>query len=830
MSLYRFLRKTVLVAAGSAACAAIAGNDFYLSNRAPLIDTPFVALPLGSVKADGWLLKQLELQKKGLTGHAEELYPACKADSGWLGGNGESWEKGPYYVKGLIALAYTLDDAELKQRAEKWVDWALASQRPNGQFGPTGGVQEGGAEDWWPRMVVLYYLREYADATGDERVVPFFLNYFRYQLNSLKDNPLHTWGKARAGDNIDVVLWTYNRTGEKYLLDLAELLHKQAYDWSNIYADGTYYGFGDDFHPHHIVNVSQALRMPALVYQFTRNGSDRDGFRKGVETLEAKYGRIDGQVSGVEMLSDRSATTGVELCADAERMLSNEIALRILGDPVLGDQLEEVAYNSLPAHTSKNLKQITYYQFPNQVSATHHGHGFPQDYPNANMPGPHSGYPCCCYNWHMAWPMLVQNMWAATADNGLAAVAYGPSAVTAKVGGGSDVTITEQTAYPFEEQIELKIGLSGAAEFPLKLRIPAWCDAPSISVNGIPVAGVKPETFHTIDRVWADGDKVILRFPMKIVSSSWVNNSIGIKRGPLAYSLMIKEDWRKVNDYQNGFDEFEIYPASSWNYGLVMDRGNPGKSIKVERRAMTDTPYVQSLTPVRLKVKARKIPEWTVRASMGTAVLGRSDGGWHELSKNQLIVPPREKNHVKVVARGRRIQVFVNDMKTPVIDREDDACSHGSIGLRTWQTDARFDNIRVNGTLKEDFSRSVGSRWDVFGGEWSVEDGQYRVKPGDGSKAILKDLDLGDFTLEADVTLEEGQNAGLIFRATDAGVGADAYKGYYVGLNAVSNDAQDADEPPQSPVISTEPVEEIVLVPFGANNIRVSYFPEIETK
>jgi hypothetical protein len=168
-------------------------NDYYNSSRLPLIETPFVRLPLGSVKADGWLEQQLILQKDGLTGHAEQLYGDI-GNSQWIGGNSDGWERGPYYAKGLIPLAYILNDTGLIDKSQKWIDFVIASQRANGDFGPKD-------QNWWPNMIVMYYMRDYYEATNDARIIPFMTNYFQFQLNNLSAHSLVSesgWAKAEA--------------------------------------------------------------------------------------------------------------------------------------------------------------------------------------------------------------------------------------------------------------------------------------------------------------------------------------------------------------------------------------------------------------------------------------------------------------------------------------------------------------------------------------------------------------------------------------------------------------------------------------------------------
>ncbi|MBC7321370.1 hypothetical protein H5T89_12095, partial [bacterium] len=92
-------------------------------NRKPLIDILFVELPLGVIRPEGWLRNQLVIQANGLTGHLEEIWEYVGPNSGWLGGSGENWERGPYYCDGLIPLAYLLNDERLIEKANKWVNW-----------------------------------------------------------------------------------------------------------------------------------------------------------------------------------------------------------------------------------------------------------------------------------------------------------------------------------------------------------------------------------------------------------------------------------------------------------------------------------------------------------------------------------------------------------------------------------------------------------------------------------------------------------------------------------------------------------------------------------
>lgn len=614
------------------------GNQNYYSNQGDLEPSPFVQLPMSAVQAKDWLKQQLLLQKHGMTGEMHDLYEMFKSTNGWRGGSGDGWERGPYYARGLISLAFVLDDAELQEKAMEWIDFSLDYQRDNGFFGPLAdgdGMTAGW--DWWPRMIMIEAIRDYYEYTEyigapDERVFPFFEKYFRFQHDRLPGYPVTSWAAARAGDNAEVVLWYYNRVcdpadpaSSAWLIEVAQELMKNSHgifgnynDWTTIFHDSTV--------RNHVVNTTQAMKSPPVQYQFTGSERDRTAIREGMFNMGIDHARVDGLANSDEWARDNLPYVGAELCSVVESLQSYGVAMRILGDSWIGDDMERVAYNNLPAGYTPDFTAHNYFQAQSQMMATNGAHEFIHDHGNSSAFAAPAGDACCISNMHMGWPKFIQNMWMATADDGLAVVSYGPNRVRAKVADGKTAVFDQETKYPFDGAIALHYEGENA-QFPLMLRVPDWCESPSFTVNGEPAEGILSNGYFTFDRVWTAGDVVDVDFPMEVRTSTWYNNSTAVERGPLIYTLNVKEDWHtpdpEMNDSRvlktspggvtptDAFPTREVTPASRWNYALLFDPDDPSASFDV---AVADEialqPFHTANAPVTIRANGQIVPEW----------------------------------------------------------------------------------------------------------------------------------------------------------------------------------------------------------------------------
>ena len=598
-----------------------------------LRQNPYMELPLGTIKPHGWLKEMLVRQKYGATGNLDKLYPLVMNErNGWLGGDGDQWERGPYWIDGLLPLAYILDDKELIAKTKPWVEWAIKSQQSDGYFGPQKdyphepGLQRDNSRDWWPKMVMLKVLKQYHSATNDKRVINLMTNYFKYQLKELPSKPLDHWSfwaRYRAADNLMVIYWLYNKTGDKFLLDLAELINKQTFDFTDAFLNTDMLSRMGSIHA---VNLAQGMKTPLIYYQQHPEEKYLQAAKKGFKDLDKFNGMAHGLYGGDEALHGNNPTQGSEFCSAVEMMFSLESALEITGDVDYADRLEKIAFNALPAQASDDFMTRQYFQQANQVYISRQTHNFDVNHHGTDLCyGLLSGYPCCTSNMHQGWPKFVQNLWYKTADKGIAALVYSPSEVKAAVADGTVITFKEETNYPFEESVKFTlttIKKNKTVHFPFHLRIPAWCKEATVKVNGETAQVAKGNQIIKIARDWKSGDVVELQLPMHIFKKTWYENSMSVERGPITYALKIQENVKSVKndkdpiDYGTTYDE--IHPGSPWNYGLVQVKDNELDKHFVVEKIKGDTNYPWNLenAPLQIKAKAKRIPSWQLYNEM----------------------------------------------------------------------------------------------------------------------------------------------------------------------------------------------------------------------
>ncbi len=420
-----------------------------------------------------------------------------------------------------------------------------------------------------------------------------------------------------------------------------------------------------------------------------------------------------------------------------------------------------MAYNALPGSTSEDIHQHVYYCVNNNVAAIRGPKGFNQDYHNATTPSPVAGFPCCCYNFHMGWPKFVQNSWAATPGNGLAVLAYGPTEVTASVGDDQTVTLTEETTYPFGDQVTIRVRTNADATFPLSLRVPAWCESATLEVNGEAEPRPAAGSFAVIERRWRDGDEVRLVLPMEVRVERGVNNSASIHRGPLVYSLGIREREEPFAEAPlPGFESYELHPESDWNYALVLDTDDPGKEIIAHVTEMPAHPFSRALTPVTLSARAKRLPGWTIAPGGGVA-----------------FDPP-----VSPVASGAPTETIT-------------LVPFGAGMLRVTSFPVIGEPKSPPTSFSDDFADDDLLGWVVYGGGWYAGDGVLHTTSNAGSggewitgpKAVVPATDFHDLEFSGQVALGEAGDAGLIFRVSDVSIGPNSYRGYYAGICAGRN-------------------------------------------
>jgi DUF1680 family protein len=520
-----------------------------------------------------------------------------------------------------MRCALALHDDKLLRRAVQGVEYTLSHADPDGYLGPSFAKAVPKDQDdgyfRWPHAVFFRALIAYAEASGDARIAPAMARHYLGDKNQVPYG-----GPGRDVTNVEGMLWVYGQTGDKRLLVMAERV------WGNfLHCAPPGDRESGDLHPTrvfantpinaHGVTYAEKSKLPAILYLYTGNPEYLRFAVAAQRRIFDHHMLIDGIPSASESYRGTAALDAHETCDISDHTWSWGYLLQATGDGIWGDRIERACFNAGLGAIRKDWKAVQYFSCPNQVIATDDSSHVPYIEESrgwmAYRPNPGHETACCGGNVHRFLPNYVIRMWMADREGGLAAVLYGSSMLRAKVGASHEpIEIRQETNYPFDEEINLTLGLARPVAFSMGLRIPGWCAQPRLALNGVALR-VPPinRGFLRLERTFHPGDRITLTLPMRVAMTTWPDNGVGLEHGPLVYALPLKEDWKPIVSPRWStaeYPEWNATAASPWNYAVALGPEKLDAQTSFERNPMTGDPWRDP--PLALTVPVKRVPGW----------------------------------------------------------------------------------------------------------------------------------------------------------------------------------------------------------------------------
>lgn len=606
-------------------------------------------LALHEITPEGWFRNQLELQATGLSGQISRIWPDLSDDSAWLGGRGESWERGPYYLDGLIPLGFLLDDQKLIDQALIWIDAILNSRQESGFFGPPWNT------DWWPRAVVLKALVPYYRATGDPRIVPFIQKYLHFQMAQLDRQPPHFWAAARALEAAEAMELVFHETNDPQMARLADKLKKYMFDWFGNFEEWPYikstgaylnrqlFNLAKVFLSQldklakknrkiktpdpaakilafnssklvktytftHGVNIAMALKYPVTYGLLSGQDADFNLPLKAYEQLMVCHGTATGLFSADEHLNGNDPSAGIELCAVVEMLYTLGELLSITGNPRYADLLELIAFNALPATFTSDICCHQYLQQVNQVAADKRRRKYYDANSESNIYGLEPNYGCCTANLHQGFPKLQLSSCLRT-EAGLAFMVYLPGRASVEMPGGKTFTIRQLSDYPFVDELQFEVVEAAEIDLQIIFRVPELTTG-KLTYNGEPVGSSGPGLIE-LKRTFNRGDRIELALDAPLRTVFNPDGSISIRKGSLLMALKIAEEL-KILKGKEPFNYRQFLPCSAWNLAPLLD-GNQLEVLEIRQRPLAQQPFDPGIPPLEVEIRGAEVLNWKMK-------------------------------------------------------------------------------------------------------------------------------------------------------------------------------------------------------------------------
>lgn len=562
------------------------------------------------MKAEGWMKEALTTQRNGLTGHIQ-VAGAPFDKEGWGDATQkkmdrwEDFEQTGYWADGALRCGYLIDDPELTQRVKEWIDFQIDHPKEDGFIGPE-------LHNLWPHVVFFRVIMAEYSRNPSPKIIKALSNHYK---NAARSQTLIKTGgpewdfNERTMLHIEMLCWLYQQTNDAFFIEKAENTYKAFCSRKSPFTMQAF--LSDEVPIVHSVSSFETLKIPVILYINTGKKEYLDAAIHGIQKVYKYHGLADGIPSGNEAHDGNMPNEVHETCCVSDAQWALGYFLQATGDVQWADLMEKICFNAAFSVVWKDFKSLQYYSSPNQVIAKNNssfcmyvGGQDRMAYRIAHGPA------CCNGNMNRMIPLFCSRQWMKKGDNGIVAAMYAPSSFTTKLKGSkNEITIQEETNYPFEETIRFRMKMKRSTPFSFWLRIPQWCKGASITVNGQAADIVcKAGTFVEVQRKFSDGDIIELKLPMKAKSVSMPYDGVAFERGPLVFSLNVKaqEEITETRELDGiKFQSRILTPLSEWNYALV-----DTENIEVVNSNDYSNIWNPETTPVRLKVKAVTVTNW----------------------------------------------------------------------------------------------------------------------------------------------------------------------------------------------------------------------------
>lgn len=562
------------------------------------------------IKAEGWMKEVLTTQRNGLTGHIQAAGAPFDKE-GWGDAaqkkmdRWEDFEQTGYWADGALRCGYFIDDQELVRRVKEWVDFQIDHPKEDGFIGPD-------LHNLWPHVVFFRVIMAEYSRNPSPRIVKALSNHYK---NAARSQTLIKTGgpewdfNERTMLHIEMLCWLYQQTNDSFFIDKAEDTYKIFCSRKSPFTMQAF--LSDEVPVVHSVSSFETLKIPVILYISTGKKEYLDAAIHGIQKVYKYHGLADGIPSGNEAHDGNMPNEVHETCCVSDAQWALGYFLQATGDVQWADLMEKICFNAAFSVVWKDFKSLQYYSSPNQVIARNNSSSCMyvggQDriaYKVAHGPA------CCNGNMNRMIPLFCSRQWMKKGDNGIVATLYAPSSYTTKLKGSkNEITIQEETNYPFEETIRFKMQMKRTTAFSFWLRIPQWCKEASITINGQDTQIVcHAGTFAEVQRKFSNGDIIELKLPMKAKSVSMPYAGVAFERGPLVFSLNVKakEEITETREHKGiKFQSRILTPLSEWNYAPV-----DTETIEVVNSNDYNDLWNPETTPVRLKVKAVTVRNW----------------------------------------------------------------------------------------------------------------------------------------------------------------------------------------------------------------------------